>query len=114
MGFDVKGEIRLTYRMSDEEVLQRLRTVAAELWESGCPVASPEDRETMVRIAVRRWRSSERRGGAKRQSRDERIEDLAKGLRDAFETDRRVVGPLMDDYRHLARAFAEILMQHAS
>jgi hypothetical protein len=98
--------------MSDEEILQSLRTVAAELWESGCPVASPDGRETMVRVAVRRWRSSGRRGGAKPQSRDERIEDLAKGLRDAFEADRRLVGPLMKDYRHLARSFADVLTHH--
>jgi hypothetical protein len=98
--------------MSDEQVLQRLRTVAAELWASGCPVASPVGHDTMVRIAVRRWRSFERRAGAKKHSPGERVEDLAKGLRDALETDPRVVGPLMEDYRHVARAFATVLAQH--
>ena len=81
--------------MSDEEILDKLRAVTAELWESGCPVAAPEHRETTVRIAMRRWRSFEHRADAKPQSRVDRIEDLAKGLRDAFEPDRRIVGPLM-------------------
>ena len=35
-----------------------------------------------------------------------RIEDLAKGLRDHFEENPQLVGPLMDDYRHLAGVLA--------
>lgn len=54
-------------------------------------------------VALRRWRSFGRRAGVKSATRDQRIEDLAKGLRDAFERDRHLVGRLMEDYRHLAR-----------
>jgi hypothetical protein len=42
-----------------------------------------------------------------------RVEDLAKGLRDAFEADRQLVGPLMEDYRVLARTLgAEFARAH--
>ena len=34
--------------------------------------------------------------------REQRIEDLAKGLRDRFEKNPKLTGPLMADYRHLA------------
>jgi hypothetical protein len=77
--------------MSDEEILQKLKVVAADLWEGGCPVAGPEGRETTVRVALRRWRSIERRAGLKPQARNEQIDDLARRLRDAFEPDRRLV-----------------------
>lgn len=43
--------------MIDEQILQKLRAGAAELGESGCPVASAEGRETLVTIAPRRWQS---------------------------------------------------------
>lgn len=39
----------------------------------------------------------------------DRIEDLAVGLRDAFETDRRLVGPMMTHYRCVAKALAGVL-----
>jgi hypothetical protein len=35
-----------------------------------------------------------------------RTEDLAKGLRDAYESDRALTGPLMQDYRYLAADLA--------
>jgi hypothetical protein len=42
-----------------------------------------------------------------------RVEDLAKGLRDAFEAGRQLVGPLMEDYRFLARTLgAEFARAH--
>jgi hypothetical protein len=38
-----------------------------------------------------------------------RRDDLAKGFVQEFEADPRLVGPLMEDYRCLASALAEIL-----
>jgi hypothetical protein len=78
-------------------------------WETGCPVAGPAAREQLASIAVRRWRSFGRRTRKRRPSDSDRIEDLAKGLRDALEADRSLVGPLMEDYRHLARVLAQML-----
>jgi hypothetical protein len=51
----------------------------------------------------------QRRHGRKPLSRDARVEDVAKGLRDAFERDRRLVGPLMEDYRDTASALVDVL-----
>jgi hypothetical protein len=39
----------------------------------------------------------------------DRIKDLAKGLRDRFERNPQLVGPLMEDYRYLASRIAEVL-----
>jgi hypothetical protein len=38
-----------------------------------------------------------------------RVEDLAKGLRDTYEERRELVGPLIEDYRHLAAVLANEL-----
>jgi len=37
------------------------------------------------------------------------VEDLAKGLRDRFQVDPSLTGPLMEDYRHLAGRLAAVL-----
>jgi hypothetical protein len=66
---------------------------------------------------VSNWRASRYDGGVpsadapakRRPSDDDRIEDLAKGLRDSLEADRSLVGPLVEDYRHLARVLALVL-----
>jgi hypothetical protein len=58
---------------------------------------------------LRRWRSFGNRAGKRRPSDEARIEDLAKGLRDCLEPDRSLVGPLMEDYRYLARVLAPVL-----
>ena len=99
--------------MGDEDVLRELRVVIAQLWEDGCPVAAPHPAkggEDTAKLALRRWRSFQRRVRGKSWKREERVEDLAKGLRDAYETDRHLVGPLMEDYRHLARCLADVLI----
>jgi hypothetical protein len=38
---------------------------------------------------------------------------LAKGLRDALEPDRRLVGPLMEDYRQLAFTLGQVFVANA-
>ena len=63
----------------------------------------------MADIALRRWRTFDRRNKKKRSSRADRMEDLAKGLRDAGDMDRHLVGPLMEDYRYLAGELASVL-----
>ena len=66
--------------------------------------------DEIVDVGWRRWSSYDRRRKARRSAAGARVEDLAKGLRDAFESEPRLAGPLMDDYRFLAqtldRAFA--------
>ena len=77
------------------------RAAMDRLHADGSPVAGPESADEVIRVGWRRWQSFERRH-KKATSSGERVEDLAKGLRDAFESERQLVGPLMEDYRHLA------------
>jgi hypothetical protein len=77
------------------------RVVAAihAAWDDGCPVAS--DPEGMATVALRRVASVGRRLRGT-PGREQRIEDLAKGLRDRYEENPKLTGPLVGDYRHLA------------
>lgn len=93
-----------------DRMLEILETRLAAAWEEGSPVAgySPEDRQKTAAIALRRWKSSARRG----ISNDDipaKIHDLAKGLIEAFEPDLKLVGPLKRDYEWLAQELAAIL-----
>lgn len=89
------------------EVIAAAAAVAAQ-GELGCPAGHGTDaqHEEMARIAVRRWRSIDRRRKGP-TSRSQRIEDLAKGLRQHFATD-----PKLEDlthYRCVAHAVADAL-----
>ena len=97
--------------MDDAPLIQDLALALEHLWDDGCPAAGQDagSRQDTARVALRRWRSFDRRSKRKPATREERSEDLAKGLRDASERDRRLVGPLMEDYRHLARTLAAVL-----
>lgn len=85
-------------------------TAVAAAADAGCPVAGvPEtDFRTTADFAIRRWDGITRRH-RRALTADDRVEDLAKGLRDRFEGDRRLVGSLMQDYRFLAARIAEAL-----
>lgn len=97
----------------DKTVLQQLCARLAELWDEGSFVASPGstggEQEKLARVALRRWGSFDRRNKVRRPALEHRIEDLAKGLRDAHYTDRQMVGPLMTDYRYVAERLADVL-----
>ncbi len=84
-----------------------LLAVVEAAWEDGCPVAG-RDQERIAEVARRRWASQHRRlrPGA---DHERRVEDLAKALVAVFEADRGLVGPLIEDYRHLARLLAATL-----
>jgi len=97
--------------MSDQAVIDRLIAVVDRLWEDGCPVAGGSGRRT-AELALRRWRSFGRRAKRRRPTFEGQVEDLAKGLRDSLERDPGLVGPLMEDYRHLARELAEVLRSY--
>lgn len=81
-------------------------------WDAGCPVAGQDlDQRTMqANVAVRRWRSASRRHRRK-PTHQGMVEDLAKGLCDAFEVDPKLVGPLMEDYRYLAARIADVMTE---
>lgn len=74
----------------------------------GCPIAygTEDDREEMARIAVRRWRSLDRRH-KKPLSRAQQIHDLAKGLRQRFASDPKL--EQLTHYRCIAEAVADAL-----
>jgi hypothetical protein len=98
-------------------LLQRLLEVVAAEHQSGSPIAGHDDsvRQETARIALRRWRSFARRTQhPERITHADRIEDLAKGLRDHFERKPALTGPLMADYRHLADRLADVLADPSS
>ena len=70
----------------------------------------PETADDVIEVGWRRWQSWKRRHRKAAGTWDQRLEDLAKGLLDAFESDRRLVGPLMEDYRHLASTLGQVFM----
>lgn len=79
----------------------------ANLWEQGCPVAGPAERERTVTVGLRRLRSFHRRHPRTRQpSDDDKVRDLVRGLIETFEAEPRLVGPLANDYECVARAIA--------
>lgn len=67
------------------------------------------DYRKAAEVALRRWQSFPRRAKMKHPTPEYRIEDLAKGLCDAFSPDRRMVGPPVEDYRDVARLLADVL-----
>jgi len=91
---------------ADQSTIAAAEKAIRAAWEDGCPVAGhPEE---LAPLAVRRWRSAERRikGETDRES---RIRDLAKGLMQIYEDDPGHVGPLKEDYRYLAQRIAEAI-----
>ncbi|GHO89405.1 hypothetical protein [Dictyobacter formicarum] len=88
---------------------EALDAALTRLWAEGCPMAHPADRARMINIGIRRWCSFERRNKRKHPTLDDHVKDLAEGLRDAFETDRKMVGPLMVHYYCVAEVMAPIL-----
>jgi hypothetical protein len=84
------------------------RAALVDLCAAGSPVLRPDSIDKTLAIAVRRWRSYNRRHP--RHGSDDllaRTEDLAKGLRNALEPDPALTGPLLEDYRHLAAVLSQ-------
>ena len=107
--------LRDTGAMSSEHLHDTLMIAVEEARRTGSPVAGQQatDREQIVQTALKRWNSFPRRnrkavGG---DPVERRIEDLAKGLRERVEQRPNLTGPLMGDYRWLARKLAEVLTQ---
>ena len=69
---------------------------------------SPELADQLADIAIRRWRSYDRRSKPNKRSIDLRTKDLLQGLRQASPVDLIYVEP--GDYERLAARFAEVLM----
>jgi hypothetical protein len=96
----------------DRPLLERVLEVVEAGHQSGSPVAGHDhaSRQQTANVAVRRWHSFSRRSRhPERATHAERVEDLAKGLRDHFEPDPALTGALMTDYRHLAARLAAVL-----
>lgn len=77
---------------------------------SGSPVTARNaaGRQETARAVMRRWHSFSRRFvHPERATHAERVEDLAKGLRDRSESEPTLTGPLTADYRHLAAVLAD-------
>jgi len=96
--------------MDDTVVIPRIVAAIMSAWDEGCPVAggTSADQEQMAHASLRRWNSFARRH--KKGGKEEQVEDLAKGLRDAYEPNRDLVGPLMTDYRYLASVISSVLL----
>lgn len=99
--------------VAGDQLLGRLVAVVEAGELSGCPVSGRDRaaRQEIAAIAMRRWRSFARRSAHPGRASDaDRVEDLAKGLRDRFEVNPALTGPLMEDYRHLAGRLAAVLI----
>ena len=92
--------------MADDALFERLVAVSDRLWDDGCPVA--RDSRRAAEIALLRWRTFDQRTGRRSATIDDRVEYLAKGLCDGLEPEPALAGPLIEDYRHLARALANV------
>jgi uridine kinase len=90
--------------MTPEEQLEVARQAVEKVSMVGSPLGS--DHDAWASVAVRRWNSSQRRN-VEPDDYDGRIEDLVKGLIQQFEPDPDLVGPLIEDYRFLARRLAQ-------
>lgn len=94
-------------------------SIAAQLlWarQDGCPVAPSTEEQAlkMADIAVRCWRSFNRRSPKQSNDLDARVEDLARGIAEKFERGGwPMVGALICDYRWLTQQIVPIL-SHAS
>jgi hypothetical protein len=86
-----------------KEVRRRAVAAVAAAWESGCPVADwrPKGQILIANICLRRYVSLARRG-LSAADRAGQIRDLARGLVEASDQDRALVGPLIRDYEWLA------------
>ena len=99
-------------KQRDRSLADRLLAITEAEHQSGSPVAGHDDanRRETAEVAIRRWRSFSRRSRhPKRATQADRVEDLAKGLRDRFEITPALTGPLMEDYRDLAAKLAAVL-----
>lgn len=90
----------------DQAVQDAARIALLGLCQAGSPVLRPEKVDDALAVAVRRWRSFRSRNAKRVGDLDAMTEDLAKGLRDRFEEEPHLVGPLMEDYRFLASVLA--------
>jgi hypothetical protein len=98
----------------DGPLAGRLLAVLEAEHLSGSPVAGANaaGRQETARAAMRRWRSFSRRSPhPERASHADRVEDLAKGLRDRLDSEPALTGPLMTDYRYLAAKLAAVLAE---
>lgn len=89
------------------------RAALDQLHKDGSPVVRPESADKVIEMGWRRWQSFARRHAKSAMTMDQRTEDLAKGLRDALEPDPQLVGPLIEDYRHLASVLGGVFAASA-
>ncbi len=87
------------------ELLKRVAAAIQACWEAGNPVAggSPESWNQLASVALRRMLSFSRRGVAN-SDRETQVRDVALGLVHAMESRPRLLGPLFEDYLHVAAA----------
>ena len=94
---------------SETAVLEEFVRVLADAWESGSPVAGQnvEVHRSIARIAIRRIASFSRRD-IPSHDRALQVRDLARGLVDRLESEPDLVGPLIEDYRYVARLLLNV------
>jgi hypothetical protein len=92
-----------------DAVHERIVTAIDAARKDGSPVApvDPKLQAEMANRAIRRWLSFGRRNA--KADRKRQIEDLTKGLIEAFEPDKSLVGPLKVDWNWLAGKIADAI-----
>jgi hypothetical protein len=81
------------------DVRDSARAALDALRRDGSPVVQADNVDEITAVGWRRWNSFERRDGKRSSDFERRVEDLAKGLRDRFEHDPSLAGPLIEDDR---------------
>jgi hypothetical protein len=100
---------------TDTPLVQRVEAVVRAAWDTGNPVAGhrPEGWIEIAVRAVRRWRSSARRG-ISLDDRKARVRDLAKGLAEALTGQRKQAEGLALDWDFLAEQIASAFQEYES
>lgn len=93
----------------DHDVRAEVVSALSRLFAAGCGLPLQTQREAMADVGMRRLASYPRRHRGRSGTRDERVGDLVKGLVEAFEADRRLVGPLVKDYECVAEAISAVV-----
>ena len=94
--------------MQAKPLQEEFEIVLAQAWDDGCPVAgsTAEARVRLAGLAERRINSFARRN-VPADDMARQVQDLAKGLASALERKPDLVGPLIEDYRQVARKLLE-------
>jgi hypothetical protein len=101
------------FKKIDSRLLIKVTAAVEACWTEGSPVAgsSPDQWQETAQRAIRRIRSFSRRNLSE-LDRDSQIRDIANGFVAAFESEPKLVGPLIIDYQYVAEKTLEAVRRY--